>query len=243
MADEDTEITLGAGKLLGLFFMLAAVCGIFFAVGFSLGKTSAREQALQEHAATEARAAASVPELSSSKPASANPTSESTRQSASEEPKQPEPDLTFYKAVRQPGGDANLDAQPKDAGPTKPMESPTPSSAVATPQPAKSAVSETPGTASASRRATGPSAGTSVAPATSPGSSFVVQIAAVTHEEDAAALAGALRKKSYAASVVNNPSGRDKLYHVVVGPYATLQDAEAMKARLQGEGYSPIVKR
>ena len=72
---------------------------------------------------------------------------------------------------------------------------------------------------------------------------YLVQIAAVTHEEDAAALAGALRKKSYAAAVVNNPSGKDKLFHVVLGPYASLQDAEAMKAKLQGEGYSPIVKR
>ena len=44
MAAEDTEITLGMGKLLGLFFMLAATCGIFFAVGYSLGKTAARVQ-------------------------------------------------------------------------------------------------------------------------------------------------------------------------------------------------------
>jgi cell division septation protein DedD len=80
-------------------------------------------------------------------------------------------------------------------------------------------------------------------PAASPTGAFLVQIAAVTHEEDAAALAGALRKKSYAAAVVNNPTGRDKLFHVVLGPYASLQDAEAMKLKLQGEGYNPIVKR
>jgi cell division septation protein DedD len=72
---------------------------------------------------------------------------------------------------------------------------------------------------------------------------FVVQIAAVSREEDAAALAGALRKKSYAVFVVNNPAVHDKLYHVQVGPFATLQDAEAMKAKLTEEGYNPIVKR
>ena len=38
------------------------------------------------------------------------------------------------------------------------------------------------------------------------GGSFVVQIAAVSREEDAAALAGALRKKSYSVFVVNNPA-------------------------------------
>ena len=72
---------------------------------------------------------------------------------------------------------------------------------------------------------------------------FVVQIAAVTREEDAAALAGALRKKNYSVFVVNNPAVHDKFYHVQVGPFATLQDAESMKAKLTGEGYNPIVKR
>ena len=71
---------------------------------------------------------------------------------------------------------------------------------------------------------------------------FVVQIAAVSREEDAAALAGALRKKSYSVFVVNNPAAHDKFYHVQVGPFATQQDADAMKVRLTGEGYNPIVK-
>ena len=38
MAADDTEITLGVGKLLGLFFLLAAICGVFFSIGYSLGK-------------------------------------------------------------------------------------------------------------------------------------------------------------------------------------------------------------
>ena len=72
---------------------------------------------------------------------------------------------------------------------------------------------------------------------------FVVQIAAVTREEDAAALAGALRRKNYSVFVVNNPAVHDKFYHVQVGPFTTMQDAEAMKVKLTGEGYNPIVKR
>src|SRR5437660_10896206 len=34
---EDTEITLGTGKMLVLFFGLVAVCAVFFGLGFSLG--------------------------------------------------------------------------------------------------------------------------------------------------------------------------------------------------------------
>ena len=48
MASEDTEITLGVGRLLGLFFLLSALCGVFFSIGYSLGKSTAREQALND---------------------------------------------------------------------------------------------------------------------------------------------------------------------------------------------------
>jgi len=37
---EDTEITLGTGKMLLLFFGLVALCAVFFAMGFSVGRNS-----------------------------------------------------------------------------------------------------------------------------------------------------------------------------------------------------------
>ena len=36
----DTEITLSTGKLLGIFFALAIVCGVFFTMGYLLGKSA-----------------------------------------------------------------------------------------------------------------------------------------------------------------------------------------------------------
>src|SRR5215472_16918972 len=36
----DTEITLGTGKLLGIFFVLVAVCAVFFTMGYLLGRSS-----------------------------------------------------------------------------------------------------------------------------------------------------------------------------------------------------------
>ena len=41
MGSQDTEITLGTGKMLALFFSLVALCGLFFGLGFSLGRGSA----------------------------------------------------------------------------------------------------------------------------------------------------------------------------------------------------------
>jgi len=39
-SSQDTEITLGTGKLLFLFFGLVGICAMFFALGYSLGRKS-----------------------------------------------------------------------------------------------------------------------------------------------------------------------------------------------------------
>lgn len=71
---------------------------------------------------------------------------------------------------------------------------------------------------------------------------IMVQVAAVTRQEDAETLASALRKKKYPVFVMP-PAGADKFYHVQVGPFAELRDADAMKAKLAGDGYNAIVKK
>ena len=37
---QDTEVTLGTGKLLGIFFVLVAICAVFFTMGYMLGRSS-----------------------------------------------------------------------------------------------------------------------------------------------------------------------------------------------------------
>lgn len=39
-SQQDTEITLGTGRMLALFFALVVICSGFFAIGFSLGRKS-----------------------------------------------------------------------------------------------------------------------------------------------------------------------------------------------------------
>ena len=79
-SSQDTEITLGTGKLLVLFFGLVGVCALFFALGYSLGRKS-------EPAATMATAAG-VPQTSSS-------TNKASSGSAAAAP------MSFYKNVEQ----------------------------------------------------------------------------------------------------------------------------------------------
>ncbi len=71
---------------------------------------------------------------------------------------------------------------------------------------------------------------------------IVVQVAAVSKQEDAEALMTALKKKQYPVFITSNPPS-DTLFHVQVGPFTDVNEAEAMKARLTKDGYSPIVKR
>ena len=71
-------------------------------------------------------------------------------------------------------------------------------------------------------------------------SSFMVQVAAVSKQEDAEILVTALRKKQYPVFIAN--AAGDPLFHVQVGPFSDKKDAEAMRTRLSGDGYNAIVK-
>ncbi len=59
---------------------------------------------------------------------------------------------------------------------------------------------------------------------------FVVQVAAVSHEEDAQLLVSALRAKGYPVNARSDTS--DKFFHIQVGPYTNIKDATAAKQKL-----------
>jgi cell division septation protein DedD len=176
---QDTELTLGVGKLLGLFFLLVVLCGVFFSLGYSLGKGSQKTEG--------------------SLIGNNDKTPPATETKSSGPFKQIDADSKSDKAT-----------ESKDTvEPKKESE-----------QPAKAPEPE-------------------LHP--SPGGAFVVQVAAVSKKEDAEALQQALQRKQY--PVVVSPGGTDKLFHVQIGPFADLKDAETMKGRLASDGYNAIVKK
>src|SRR5581483_5928324 len=80
---QDKEITLGTGRILTLFFALVAVCGLFFGMGYSLGKGSTKSEASQAQPVSEPK---SIAKADKNAPA----------------PKpNPADGMTFYQAVRQ----------------------------------------------------------------------------------------------------------------------------------------------
>ena len=201
MASHDTEITLGTGKMLTLFFGLVALCGVFFGLGFSLGRGSVRSLATNDTFQT-----ASGPALRPSAMKSGgtqNPTSA---------------DMTYYKAVE------NKDSAPQAApAATQPKD-----------EPAKNEASKSDNNAA---KSDAPDPMTATA-----GPGYFVQVAAVSKQDDAQALVDALKKKQYAAFTAST-SPSDKLFHVQVGPFSDLKEAEATKAKLVSDGYNPILKR
>jgi len=205
-SSQDTEITLGTGKLLVLFFGLVGVCALFFALGYSLGRKA-------------------EPMIPTTSAAIAPQTSPSKGKASSGAPAAPA--MTFYKSVEQ-----------KDASPelTPATDAKTDTTAVAAPANA----APNPG-APAAQAPT--STSTPSDPATMlPTSGYFVQVAAVSKQEDADSLVDALKKKEYPAFVAA-PVTTDKLLRVQLGPFSDVKEAEAMRARLIADGYSPILKK
>jgi DedD protein len=195
----DTEITLSTGKLLGIFFALAIVCGVFFTMGYLLGKSTS--------AGGRTEIVATVPSSAAGKPYAGNKTPEAVTQTCPPG----SPNCTATAA-----GDANSSAKPTDQQPVPQQSS---------------------GSKTTDQGAT-QSAGTDVK--TGAASSFMVQVAAVSKQEDAEILVNALRKKQYAVFIANATG--DPLFHVQVGPFTDRKDAEATRTRLSGDGYNAIVK-
>ena len=109
-AAEDTEITLGTGKLLVLFFGLVGVCALFFALGYSLGRKA-------ESPVTTA-SAAPAPQVSGNTSKSSGAATATTAQP-----------MGFYKAVEQKDPSAELTPPPAntktDTAATAPTNSAT----------------------------------------------------------------------------------------------------------------------
>ena len=68
----------------------------------------------------------------------------------------------------------------------------------------------------------------------------MVQVAAVSHQEDAQLLVGALRARGYSVSA--RSTAGDSFIHVQVGPFHDKKEADAMRQRLLTDGYNAIVK-
>ncbi len=210
-ASNDREITLGTMTILGMFFALAVLCAVFFGFGYTTGRHT-----------TPTVQAASIPPLNSNsnsysgglKPSAGNPLGNplpTPSQTSSAPELTPVPAPKPAPVTRLTSPDSDPDASIVGVPPAP------------RPAPVAAAAASTPVTASPS----------------TPGS-FMVQVAAVSHQEDGDLLVTTLKRAHYDVAI--HHESQDKLLHVQIGPFANRKDADAMRQRLLGDGFNAIVK-
>lgn len=228
MADHspaDREVTLNTGTVLALFFALALICAVFFGFGYSMGRKSTQAPVTAANSTTTDSTAedAASHNTASDKPSSGSPAI------------QPVPGYMS----QQEANDANSKStQSVAVAPAR-----TPAVAPATPAPTRAAVETTTPPAPAPVVRTSPPPAPTPAPVTAaaatPGSVYV-QIAAVSHQEDADVLKSALGRRGY--KVVERSDANDRLIHVQIGPFTDRKAAEATRQKLLSDGYNAFLK-
>jgi cell division septation protein DedD len=210
----DAELTLGAGTLLFLFIGLVLVCGLCFGLGYAVGHRGVQV----------AIAPGQLPSDGEQPPITANG--------------------SLAKPSAAPKASTPLPAQ--DAAPVDVSQPSQPQPAAATQQPVNQAASSSPQPqvrpalpveTSAPQPAVVSSARQAAAPAAT---QFMVQIATLSHEEDANVLVGALRRHGYAVSA-RRDSG-DNLIHVRIGPFYSRDEANRWRQKLLNDGYNAMIQ-
>lgn len=213
---KDAEFTLGVFALLAICFGLILLCGVFFSLGYSVGKRTAAEPATTAQSATGPLIPSdtSRPKPSASAQhggpttASSDVASPSTTSAANED----------HQPVAVTGAGAVPSADSTESKPT-----------------VRPAVAETAMTAGVPQTNTA-----RVAPALGSQAQLSVQVAAVSQQQDADVLASALRRRGYA--VMAHRDAADNLIHVRIGPFTTREDAEKWRQKLLSDGYNAIIQ-
>ncbi len=217
----DTELTLGPMMLAGLVLGLLVLCGLCFGLGYAAGRRGAAQQAAKGAQMPASVAMPAAAAASGAKPAATTPN-----------PYQAPPAAVAGEPDETPAADGGALAELQGAVPAAPSNPSTMQQQVrpALPQAQSGALpgAAAVGSAAATRAATQPQ-----------GPLLMVQVAAVSHAEDAGVLVNALRKRGYAAMARHDAA--DGLIHVQVGPFTNRSDAVAMSQRLLGDGYNAMV--
>jgi cell division septation protein DedD len=214
----DTELTLGSGSLLAIFLVLVLICGLCFALGYTVG----------HHA---------------SSPAAANPAHTAA---PDQEPLQgnssiSKPSPLAQAPVPPPRDATQTPAMDGGANPGTPQQSPAQAGQSGTPVGTQGGAAQTqvrpalPATANTPQAAAAPS----VHPAL-PAVPLMVQIAAVSNPEDASVLTSALRKRGYTVTANREPA--DGLIHVRIGPFTSRDEANRMCMKLLNDGYNAMIQ-
>lgn len=201
--------------LLALGLGLILLCAVCFGIGYSVGRRSSPQSGV-----TVSKTATGQTVTTSATGALSKPAASGTIQATPAQP--PAADPPNVAASSNP-----LTSYTPAASPANAESAPPPSSPLVRPAIPQQTADATPAN---------PLPPAKVEPAIPPSAGVMVQVAAVSHQEDASVLVSALRRRGYAATERREPG--DNLIHVQVGPFNNRNDANAMCQRLLSDGYN-----
>lgn len=225
---EDTELTLGSGTLLAMFFGLVLLCGLCFGMGYAIG-----------HRGPAAAAAAAPQPATEQEPLQASgsiPKPSAVAQTPVAPLAGPDAASPNTGASASPGANGSAgagEAAAQGAPPLQPASASGPGSMSGSPavHPALDVRGAPASVPYAPAQAVHP------ALAQQP---FMVQIAAVSNAEDAEVLVNALRQRNYPVTMHRDPA--DGFIHVRIGPFATQAIADQWKNKLMNDGYNAVIQ-
>jgi DedD protein len=214
---------LESRHLVGLFLGVVLLCGVFFTLGYVMGRT---QYGGAVHAADGFNS--NVPSASVSPKSKAAPNAK---------PAAAPPDnggWDFYDNKK--SANDHLEPSPAPATPAPASKSPASVPAVAT-----KSNNVPPAAATKTVAAPAPKQPARFQPPALNKNSIVLQVAAVKLQRDALEMADAIQQKKFPSFVATSPA--DSFYHVQVGPYPDMPSAENAKRALEQLGFKPIIKR
>jgi cell division septation protein DedD len=206
----ETELNLGPVTLWAIFFGMVLICGLCFKLGYTLGRHGSQQPLTAGQTSTGTQSTLQG-DISRPKPSATAPTGAA-----------PEKQSVVVDLPQSAAAGAGPSANALSSEPVQPQV-----------RPALPAVTST---APAAQKSAAPS----VAPALAPTGPLMVQIAAVSHQEDAEVLVSALRTRGYA--VVARHEASDGLIHVRIGPFNSRDVANHWRLKLLGDGYNAVVQ-
>lgn len=221
----DAEFTLSVGMFLLLCVVLVVVCGACFGVGYLVGHRGAASPAALPAAGVPAVSqtynSQNKPSATTQAPApstTAAPDASAPQAAASAEP---------HSAVPAPASQSQASgAEPSTAQSQVRPALPAPTAAVQPVYPSRPAAI---GSQPQARATVVPQTGT-----------LWVQVAAVSHVDDARVLTNALIKRGYAVTARRDA---DDLIHVRIGPFNSRGEANNWRLKLLNDGYNAEIQQ
>jgi len=219
----EADLTLGPAMLLGILFVLLLAGALVFGAGYYMGRHGSQDILQAAKPAPDAQ----VPVQAGC--VQAKPSASAQMDLA--------PDLDSAGADQVGDLPASGASSTNAAGSASNAAAAVTSGAVLTQRQVRPALDPA---ANPLQAAAGAGGSLNGSPAIPPTATPVVQIAAVSHQEDADVLLNALRKRGYPVSARRELA--DNLIHVRIGPFKTRDEANKWSQKLMNDGYNAIVQ-